>query len=184
MLDLSARAPARTLSLLRGAPIGAVGAAVGSASSAFEWQWSAFEAFSPAALYAVLAARSAVFVVEQNCAYQDLDGYDARAQHLVAWRGGDVAAYCRVFAPGVKYAEASIGRVLTTPPYRGTGVGRELVARAVERIDAQHGSRGARISAQGYLERFYASFGFETVSAPYLEDGIPHVEMLRPGRAA
>ena len=79
-------------------------------STEFEWQWSAFDALAPAALYAVLAARSAVFVVEQACAYQDLDGYDARAAHLVAWRHGEVAAYCRVFSPGVKYAEASIGR--------------------------------------------------------------------------
>ena len=149
----------------------------------FDWQWSAFDALTPAALYAVLAARSAVFVVEQSCAYQDLDGYDARAEHLVAWRNGAVAAYCRAFPPGVKYAEASIGRVLTTSAFRGTGVGRDLVARALARLDAHHPGRGARISAQAYLERFYASFGFETVSAPYLEDDIPHVEMLRAGRA-
>lgn len=151
-------------------------------STDFEWQWSAFGALTPAALYAVLAARSAVFVVEQACAYQDLDGYDAHADHLVAWRDGEVAAYCRVFAPGVKYAEASIGRVLTSAAFRRTGVGRQLVARALAQLDARHPGRGARISAQAYLERFYASFGFETVSAPYLEDGIPHVEMLRAGR--
>jgi ElaA protein len=151
-------------------------------STDFEWRWSAFDALTPAELYAVLAARSAVFVVEQACAYQDLDGYDDRAQHLVAWRGGDVAAYCRVFGPGVKYEESSLGRVLTTAAYRRTGVGRELVARALARLDELHGG-GARISAQSYLERFYASFGFRTVSAPYMEDGIPHVEMLRPGRA-
>lgn len=153
-------------------------------SAEFEWQWSAFDALTPAALYAVLAARSAVFVVEQACAYQDLDGYDARAAHLVAWRNDAVAAYCRVFPPGVKYAEASIGRVLTTAAFRRTGVGRQLVARALAQLDALHPGRGTRISAQAYLERFYASFGFETVSAPYLEDDIPHVEMLRAGRAA
>jgi ElaA protein len=150
---------------------------------ALDWQWSAFDALTPAALYAVLAARSSVFVVEQTCAYQDMDGYDARAQHLVGWRDGAVAAYCRVFGPGVKYAEASIGRVLTTAAFRGTGAGRELVARALAGLDARHPGCAARISAQAYLERFYASFGFETVSAPYMEDGIPHVEMLRPGSA-
>jgi ElaA protein len=84
----------------------------------------------------------------------------------------------------VKYAEASIGRVLTTRPHRRTGVGRELIARALERVDANWGGRGARISAQAYLERFYADFGFATVAGPYMEDGIPHLEMLRPGRAA
>lgn len=150
---------------------------------AFEWQWSSFDAFSPAALYAVLAARAAVFVVEQRCAYQDLDGADALARHLVAWSDGEVAAYCRTFAPDVKYAEASIGRVLTTQAYRGTGVGRELVARAVASLDAEHGAP-IRISAQAHLQRFYASFGFVTVSAPYLEDDIPHVAMLRAARPA
>jgi ElaA protein len=182
---LSGVARASTLRPLSGTTRGRPAATrVRRVSTDFEWQWSAFDALSPAALYAALAARAAVFVVEQACAYQDLDGYDARADHLIAWQRGDVAAYCRVFAPGVKYAEASIGRVLTTAPFRGTGVGRALVARALARLDALHPARGARISAQAYLERFYASFGFETVSAPYLEDGIPHVEMLRAGRAA
>jgi len=149
-------------------------------AAGFDWQWAAFDALSPAALYAVLAARAAVFVVEQGCAYQDLDGYDARAHHLIAWRDGEVAAYCRVFGPGIKYAEPSLGRVLTMAGCRGSGVGRELVARALQHARAAHGALGARISAQAYLERFYASFGFATVSAPYLEDAIPHVEMLLP----
>jgi ElaA protein len=149
-----------------------------------DWQWSAFDALTPQALYAVLAARSAVFVVEQACSYQDLDGYDARADHLVGWSGGDVAAYCRVFGPGVKYPEASVGRVLTTGAFRRTGAGRQLMTRALAAIDARYAGSGTRISAQAYLERFYGSFGFETVSAPYMEDDIPHVEMLRPGRAA
>jgi ElaA protein len=134
---------------------------------------------SPAALYAVLAARQAVFIVEQTCPYPDLDGHDAEARHLIAWRDGEVAAYCRVFAPGVKYAEASLGRVLTTAAFRGTGVGREIVARALAEIDRCHPGHGVRISAQQYLERFYGTFGFATVSAPYLEDGIPHVAMLK-----
>jgi ElaA protein len=153
-------------------------------AGAIEWRWYAFDSLSPASLYAVLAARSAVFVVEQRCAYQDLDGYDAKARHLVAWQADDVAAYCRTFAPGVKYAEASIGRVLTTQDFRATGIGRALIERAIEGIDVAHGSPAIRISAQSYLERFYASFGFVTVSEPYLEDGIPHVEMVRAGGAA
>jgi ElaA protein len=182
---LSGVARASTLPPLSGTTRGRPAAArVGTVSTEFDWQWSAFDALTPAALYAVLEARAAVFVVEQACAYQDLDGYDARADHLVAWQAGTVAAYCRVFAPGVKYAEGSVGRVLTALPFRRTGVGRELVARALAQLDALHPGRGQRISAQQYLERFYASFGFATVSAPYPEDGIPHVEMLRAGRAA
>lgn len=146
------------------------------------WEWHAFGTFTPRQLYAVLAARAAVFVVEQNCAYQDLDGHDASAEHLVAWSGDAVAAYARTFAPGTPGthgAEASLGRVLTTAGFRGTRIGRELVARALARLDECHPTHGVRISAQQYLERFYRSFGFDIASEPYLEDGIPHVQMLR-----
>lgn len=146
------------------------------------WEWHAFDAFAPRQLYAVLAARAAVFVVEQECAYQDLDGLDASAEHLVAWSGDAVAAYARTFAPGTPGThgtEASIGRVLTTARFRGTNLGRELVSRALARLDECHPTHGVRISAQQYLERFYRSFGFALASDPYLEDGIPHVQMLR-----
>lgn len=146
------------------------------------WEWHAFAAFDPRQLYAVLAARASVFVVEQQCAYQDLDGHDASAEHLVAWAGGAVAAYARTFAPGTPGThgtEASVGRVLTTAPFRGTSLGREVVARSLARLDECHPTHGVRISAQQYLEKFYRSFGFETVSEPYLEDGIAHVQMLR-----
>lgn len=146
------------------------------------WEWHAFDAFTPRQLYAVLAARAAVFVVEQDCAYQDIDGHDAAAEHLVAWSGDVVAAYARTFAPGTPGAygtEASFGRVLTAAGFRGANLGRELVARALARLDDCHPTHGVRISAQQYLERFYRSFGFATVSEPYLEDGIPHVQMLR-----
>jgi ElaA protein len=146
------------------------------------WEWHAFDALTPRQLYAVLAARSAVFVVEQACAYQDLDGRDAAAEHLVAWVGDEVAAYARTFAPGTSGAHgaaASLGRVLTTARFRGASLGRELVGRALQRLDDCHPTHGVHISAQQYLERFYRSFGFATVSESYLEDGIPHVAMLR-----
>lgn len=146
------------------------------------WEWHAFDALTPRRLYAVLAARAAVFVVEQNCPYQDLDGRDAAAEHLVAWAGDEVAAYARTFAPGTpgaQGADASVGRVLTTARFRGASLGRELVGRALGRLDECHPTHAVRISAQQYLERFYRSFGFATVSAPYLEDGIPHVAMRR-----
>lgn len=146
------------------------------------WEWHAFDAFDPRQLYAVLAARAAVFVVEQNCPYQDLDGHDASAEHLVAWAGDAVAAYARTFAPGTPGThgtEASVGRVLTAAAFRGSSLGRELMARALARLDQCHPTHGVRISAQQYLEKFYRSFGFATASESYLEDGIPHVQMLR-----
>lgn len=144
-----------------------------------DWQWYAPGDLSTRQLYAVFAAREAVFVVEQHCAYQELDGLDPEARHLVGWSGGEVAAYLRVLEPGVRFAEPSIGRVLTSQAFRGSGLGRELVARALAYVDERHPAHGIRISAQAHLERFYHSFGFEIASAPYPEDGIPHIEMLR-----
>lgn len=147
------------------------------------WQWCVLDELSPRQLYALCAAREAVFVVEQNCPYQELDGLDGGARHLIGWSGSEIAAYLRVLDPGVRYQEPSIGRVLTAKDFRGTGIGRTLVALSLEHLAERHPSWGVRISAQAYLERFYASFGFQVVSPPYLEDDIPHVEMLRPATA-
>jgi ElaA protein len=149
-------------------------------TSTLDWQWSALNDLSARQLYAIFAARVAVFVVEQNCAYQELDGLDLDAEHLVVWSGNDVAAYLRLLGPGTRFAEPSLGRIITTQAFRGSGLGRELLARGVERARLRYPGQAVRISAQRYLEEFYRSFGFETVSEMYLEDGIPHVEMLRP----
>lgn len=133
-------------------------------------------------LYAVMVLRQEVFVVEQRCAYLDADGADPRAEHLWATAPGSEypVAYCRVFAAGVKHAEACIGRVVSAAAARRTGAGRALMAEALRALDAAAGTTASvRISAQSYLQRFYESFGFVVVSAPYLEDDIPHVEMLR-----
>jgi len=147
------------------------------------WQWKRFAELEPAELYAVLAARAAVFVVEQSCAFQDADGLDAFASHLLGWVEQDhnptLAAYLRLIDPGRKYAEPSIGRVLTTLPFRGTDLGRAAMREGLARTAALYPGRAVRIGAQQRLERFYAEFGFRTVSAPYEEDGIAHVEMLR-----
>ena len=143
------------------------------------WQWCSLGDLSARQLYALFAARSAVFVVEQNCPYQDLDGADLEAEHLIAWSGGEVAACLRLLAPGVKYSEPSIGRVLTAKPFRTGGLGRELMARAIARCDEKFPHEPVRIGAQAYLERFYGSFGFVKASDVYIEDGIPHIEMLR-----
>ena len=143
------------------------------------WQWYAFDQFTTKQLYAVLAARQAIFIVEQDCAYQDLDGLDADAQHLVAWSGEEVAGYLRLLAPGARFGEPSLGRIITTPIARGTGLGRELVAKGIERAGEMYPAQPIRISAQAHLSKFYGSFGFVVASEQYLEDDIPHVDMLR-----
>jgi ElaA protein len=147
-----------------------------------EWQWRPFAELSGTDLYALLGARQEVFILEQTCFYVDMDGLDLDAHHLLGWRtiGGkrQLAAYLRVLAPGVKYPEMSIGRVLTTPAARGTGIGKELLEQGIWHASELYPNQPIRIGAQRYLEKFYASFGFKTVSEPYDEDGIVHVEML------
>jgi ElaA protein len=145
------------------------------------WQWSTLDELTPRQVYDLLAARVAVFVVEQNCPYQDADGYDYDAQHLIGWFDSKVAACLRVMAPGVKYAEPSLGRIITSAEFRGNGTGRILVAKGLEYTTKMYPGRAVRIGAQAHLERFYGSLGFRKVSEPYLEDGIPHIEMLTQG---
>jgi ElaA protein len=151
--------------------------------STIDWHFSRFADLTPFDLYDVLAARQNVFILEQTCLYPDIDGYDLEAHHLLGWRDVDgkrqLAAYLRVLAPGAKYDEMSIGRVITTPAARGSGAGRALLDQGIAHAEALHPGHRIRIGAQQYLERFYASFGFETVSAPYDEDGIMHIDMLR-----
>jgi ElaA protein len=147
-----------------------------------EWQWLPFDQLHGAELYEVLALRQQVFILEQQCLYPDLDGLDQQAFHLLGWQtaGGQrrLAAYLRCLAPGAKYAEMSLGRVLTAPFARGAGIGRVLLKEGIARALQQHPGHGIRIGAQHYLERFYQDFGFETVSAPYDEDGIAHIDMI------
>lgn len=147
------------------------------------WRWCDFDSLSVHELQAIYRARQHVFVIEQQCIYQDVDGADAVSFHLAAWgRETEMPlAYARVVSPGVKYAEPSIGRVLTTDAARGTGLGRELVRRAIRHCGEIHPGLGIRISAQSRLERFYGEFGFIVQGERYLEDGIPHTEMLLRG---
>lgn len=146
------------------------------------WRWSRFERLSVRELQFIYMARQQVFAVEQNCVYLDVDGCDEPAFHLAVWSSEHPMplAYARWLYPGVKYAEPSLGRVLTTAVARGKGLGRELVRRALEYGVREHPGLGVRISAQSRLEKFYAEFGFAIVGERYLEDGIPHTEMLRP----
>jgi ElaA protein len=143
-----------------------------------QWITKPFSALSTAELYALLQLRAAVFVVEQNCVYQDLDGHDQNSLHVMGWEDGVLLAYCRVLPPGEKYAEWAIGRVVTSPKGRGRGLGQQLTTQAIAAAQT-NGPAAIRISAQAYLEKFYTSHGFKTVGAPYDEDGIPHLEMLR-----
>jgi ElaA protein len=152
-----------------------------SSGPILNWQWCRLGELNAEQVYAVLAARVAIFIVEQNCAYQDLDGLDGEAEHLIAWSGADVAAYLRVLGPGTRFDDPSIGRIITAKPFRGSGLGREVVAKGIARTRQSYPGKPIRISAQKYLEKFYGDFGFATVSEPYLEDGIAHVEMLLSG---
>jgi ElaA protein len=159
--------------------------------AAAHWRLRAFDALVPWELARILRARQAVFALEQQCIYLDVDGADEPSHHLAAWaldpaEPGARAdpsmqvplAVARLVAPGVKYAEASIGRIVTTGAARGTGLGRELVARALAACAELYPGHAVRISAQSQLERFYQGFGFTIESDRYLEDGIPHTEML------
>ena len=146
------------------------------------WQWKRFDELATGELYALLAARSAVFVVEQRCAFQDIDGYDPFAWHLLGWTSGatrSLGAYLRLIEPGHKYREPSIGRVLTVATVRGMGLGREAMREGLKRCAELYSGMPVRIAAQQRLERFYAELGFRAVSDPYEEDGILHVDMLR-----
>lgn len=148
--------------------------------SSLLWQWLRFGELGLDDLYDLLTLRAQVFVVEQRCPYLDPDGLDRVAWHLLGRdAAGVLQAGLRVVDPGMKYAEPSIGRVVTAPALRGRGIGRALMGQGLARCDAVWRGQGIRISAQSHLVRFYGTLGFEAVGEPYLEDDIPHVEMFR-----
>ncbi len=148
------------------------------------WRFCTFAELTVHELQNIYTARQQVFVVEQNCAYLDADGRDSKSHHMAAWSAQcstthTVPLACaRLVAPGVAYAEPSMGRVVTTQAGRGQGLGRELVNRVLAHAQIVYPDLGLRISAQSHLESFYAGFGFAVVGERYLEDGIPHTEML------
>jgi ElaA protein len=144
------------------------------------WHCLPFEALPPLILYDVLRLRAEVFIVEQNCPYQDVDRRDPDAHHLLGYSDtGELAAYARLFRAGVCYDQASIGRVIVAQPFRSLGLGKQLMRQAIAYSDALFGPQPNKIGAQLYLEKFYNGFGFERISEPYDEDGIPHIHMLR-----
>lgn len=143
------------------------------------WKIKSFEELSIDELYEILKVRQEVFVVEQTCYYLDADDYDQKALHLFAEKEGKVVAYCRIFPEGVKYPETSIGRVLTHPDFRNLKLGKTLIQFALEAIKTRFNTTECRISAQDYLIKFYSDFGFQDTGKKYLEDDIPHTEMVR-----
>lgn len=144
-----------------------------------KWNCLPFSAISSIDLYDIIALRIQVFVVEQNCPYPELDHKDKKALLVFARDNqGEMAATARILAPGVSYSEVSIGRVCTAASHRREGVGKELMQLVMREIVNHYGNVPVRISAQEYLLAFYASFGFVPVGETYLEDDIPHVEML------
>ena len=145
------------------------------------WLTKPFDALTVPELYALLQLRSEVFVVEQTCPFQDIDGQDQAAYHLLGYVDtGELAAYARLFGAGISYAQASIGRVVTSPRHRRFGLGRQLLQQAIAQCDTLFGVQPIKIGAQLYLQAFYESFGFVQQGEGYLEDGIPHIYMLRP----
>jgi ElaA protein len=134
-------------------------------------------------LYQVLQLRAAIFVVEQECAYQDLDGKDRKALHVLGKENGEMVAYTRVFGPGDYFEDASIGRVAVRGDYRGKGLGVEIMKASLDVVAVRFGHVKIALSAQQYLEQFYKDMGFLPIGETYLEDGIPHIRMVRdPGR--
>ena len=145
-----------------------------------KWRWRHFDTMSAAAWHEVLALRSQVFVVEQECAYQDPDPKDPLCWHLTGHLGDELVAVMRVVPPGVSYDECSIGRVVVPTSLRGQKRGVQLMAVGINFCESRW-HNGIRISGQAYLKGFYEALGFETVQGPYMEDDIPHFEMLKPG---
>ncbi|TQV85076.1 GNAT family N-acetyltransferase [Aliikangiella coralliicola] len=146
------------------------------------WFVKSFKELTTDELYAILQLRIDVFVVEQNCIYSDIDGKDnlPGALHLFSVKDDQIACYLRIFPPGISYPEMpSLGRVITHPDFRGTGIGHELLQRALQIIDKRWPDKTCHISAQSYLEKFYQQHGFSTVGEGYLEDDIPHIGMER-----
>lgn len=143
------------------------------------WKIKYFSGITTNELYQILKVRQEVFIVEQATYYLDADDTDQKAIHIWAEKDDKVVAYCRVFPEGVKYREASIGRVLTHPDYRKLRLGKTLVDYAVTVIENRYNTSEIRISAQDYLINFYQSYGFLDTGKKYLEDELPHTEMLR-----
>lgn len=143
------------------------------------WTIKKFDELTPHELYAILQLRNQVFVVEQQCVFQDADGKDPLCWHIMGTdEEAKLLAYTRLVPPGISYAEPAIGRVVTAQQARSRGLGRQLMEYSIHQCRARYGTCDIRIGAQVYLEKFYRSFGFRSTGDIYLEDGIQHIEMI------
>ena len=130
-------------------------------------------------LYYILQLRSEVFVVEQDCVYQDVDGKDQKATHIIGKQNNKIIAYTRIFKPGDYFEEASIGRVVVSEKTRNLKYGHQLMIASIKAVETSFSTNKIKLSAQKYLEKFYNNLGFKTVGESYLEDGIPHIAMIK-----
>ena len=144
------------------------------------FDWLPFDRLSGREVHDVLQLRARVFIVEQTCPYLDADGLDPKCWHGLGLVDGVLVATGRIVPPGVKFDEPAIGRVVSAPEVRRTGAGRALMVSAIAQVKRLYPGQDIRIGAQRYLEKFYGSLGFTPVGEPYDEDGIPHVDMVRP----
>ncbi len=144
------------------------------------WTLQQFSELTNSDLYELLKLRSAIFVVEQNCVFPDMDDKDYSSYHLCGWDNDKLVAYTRLLPPGLAYENCSIGRVVTAASVRRQGVGRLLLKKSIEACQQLFSSRDIEIGAQLYLEQFYGSFQFKREGEVYLEDGIDHIHMRRP----
>lgn len=144
-----------------------------------QWQLKTFSALTATELYSIMRIRQEVFIVEQTCPYLDADGKDIYCHHLLGYEGNELAAYSRLVPPKISYDEVSIGRVVTAIKFRRKNLGKLLMKQSIEEIEKLYGKVPIRIGAQAYLKNFYEGFGFDDLNEPYLEDGIPHLSMLR-----
>ncbi|WP_148630018.1 GNAT family N-acetyltransferase [Bacillus sp. E214] len=142
------------------------------------WKLKKFDELTNIELYNILKERTLVFVVEQNCPYPEVDGKDPFSYHLFKEDNGEIVAYLRIVPAGIAYQETSIGRVIVKKEYRGQGIAGELLKKGLEFIQNELEETKVKIQAQDYLRKFYTSFGFQPISETYLEDNIPHVDMI------
>tara|TARA_R110002049_G_scaffold308495_1_gene512700 strand:- start:165 stop:608 length:444 start_codon:yes stop_codon:yes gene_type:complete len=138
-----------------------------------------FEELTKQELYNLLQLRSGVFVVEQDCVYQDLDGKDEKAHHVLGFKNNKIVAYTRIFKPGLYFDEASIGRVVVAKNERQYKYGYDIMKASINAIKRHFKTSEIKISAQCYLHKFYTNLGFKNIGAEYLEDGIPHIAMIK-----
>ncbi len=142
------------------------------------WILKKFDELTATELYAIMQLRNEVFVVEQNCVYQDADGKDRKSFHFMGWDGAMLVAYARIIPQEISYTEANIGRVVTSPKYRGAGAGRELMQLSINNTFRLFNCTSIKIGAQLYLKKFYEALGFVQCSDQYPEDNILHIEMM------